>query len=305
MLSLARIRGAASRCPEVRRQLTAYVEDELAEPARQRVASHLESCEDCRMEEASLREALALLSAPRSRVLPGDLYVGFTRRLAEAEQASGVRRLRLQWAAGLGVLMLAAGVSAGPLRGLLAPRTDAPPAAIIVPRAGARPAVRELIQPDRRGALPRPQRPEPVESAAHDDAAARLAKEAARRQDRQRPQPRQAARGSSPAMPESFLAVRPKVGPSAAEILAARQRALEPPAASDQASRPPTLGPDAPGPTELEPMPAVTSKDQVVEIGGTVSRIRASYRTDRSGRRTGVEIHIETTVKPSDAQSDR
>ena len=103
--------GRSSRCPDARVLLPAYVEGELDAAELSRVTGHLESCSECRAEEAQYRQVLGALGASREPLRPGDLYTGFAAKLERYERRTLLRQRQLRWASGFACLLLV--VSAG------------------------------------------------------------------------------------------------------------------------------------------------------------------------------------------------
>jgi len=111
-------RGAG--CTETAERLDAFVEGGLEGPERERVASHLETCADCRAEVEGLTALLAAASElPREIRSPRDLWAGIdarlegetvSRRVIPALRVAGLPRWALA-AAALALVVVTAAVS--------------------------------------------------------------------------------------------------------------------------------------------------------------------------------------------------
>ncbi|GIW40589.1 MAG: hypothetical protein KatS3mg076_1166 [Candidatus Binatia bacterium] len=132
------------RCPRIARELTAFVEGQLAPRRARRVAAHLARCASCSREERSLRRTVVLLQQVLSGPPPelGPYFeTRLEARLAEARLDPGPaarRWLPFRWKP---VAVLAAAF----LAVLLAAGTLAGPEAILVP-LGVQPPPHELVE---------------------------------------------------------------------------------------------------------------------------------------------------------------
>jgi hypothetical protein len=108
--------GPLNRCPDALALLPAYVEGELSQAEKARVAGHLNICAACRREEAQYRQVFGALKAPREMPPHGDLYAAFSAKVGKLENRGMLRMRQLRWAASLGCLLLVAGVGASVAR---------------------------------------------------------------------------------------------------------------------------------------------------------------------------------------------
>jgi anti-sigma factor RsiW len=91
-------------CDEIDELLSDYVDDELGEETRGRVAAHLASCAGCAAELRKLRRTLRFVRAngavDPSRRAAGANYADFTRSLVDAEAARSTGEVLLEWLSG-------------------------------------------------------------------------------------------------------------------------------------------------------------------------------------------------------------
>lgn len=78
-----------------RRNLSAYLDGELASPDRERVAQHLEECRDCDFTSRSLRRMLASMAFLRG-CAPLRISANVRARLGDRSRANGSARERSQ-----------------------------------------------------------------------------------------------------------------------------------------------------------------------------------------------------------------
>ena len=101
----------SKQCERIRRQLDAYLSNELLVETTSDVLRHLESCEACSQElETRVRIRDALRKASASQIPPEELRRSIQRRLRDAQAGFGSGSRRLTWAvalAGLVVIILA------------------------------------------------------------------------------------------------------------------------------------------------------------------------------------------------------
>jgi hypothetical protein len=320
-----------NRCPDARALLPEYVEGELSSAETARVAGHLQLCGGCRAEEARFRQAMGLLSAPRSLPEHGDLYAGFAAKLDRHENRFRLRPRQLRWAGSLACLLLVVGVSAsvvqmGWLRGPDKPRIDvgiAPPAPLphpdvvkgeknhlngIVPKSMDKGDPSEVVTPE-------PDVPEitiPKDELTVPSPDPVIARE-------ERPERRGSRGVEGSDGPPSFTAVRDKHGRTASDLFRERRTAaasapkrtvrdivdpVQPNAGVTADPAPYAVNmPSAPNVSVIVP-----SKEERVRVGDRVTRVRRETGYDADGELALIRIKAEpekTGDKPGDKPADK
>lgn len=76
------------RCSSFRKNLSAFLDDELGERKRRQLELHISECEDCRKETEKLREMISLISGTERPKTPPQLWEETRRRLETASERS-------------------------------------------------------------------------------------------------------------------------------------------------------------------------------------------------------------------------
>lgn len=113
-------------CARTRQRLSAWLEGDLGDAERERVRSHLDGCEACRVELDALKQTVAGLSSLAECETPAHLASRAIARLRDGEGAPGWREDLASWLAGVDLRAAAAALAIGALSTLAVQRLAAP-----------------------------------------------------------------------------------------------------------------------------------------------------------------------------------
>jgi hypothetical protein len=294
-----------SRCPEAQALLTGYVEGELSPAERARVEGHMNICAACRKEEAEFRLSLGVLKNAPRHSSPADLYYGFAAKLDAAEKRSRILVSRLRYAGAAVCLLLVVGVSASPLVRLFS--HNKPVAKFGVPQ----------VLPDTSATSKDPSQPAQVTVPTDlnnlppmfgTQSAPEKQDEVGTQQEGTTPEGPPAKRtahngknGQTKPNDGDFLKIQPKEGLSADEAMAlARQLALTRKAAgAADSTYVPYKDREFRQRMGLQSRAEfIPDRDERVQVGKVVTRIKTEYQADEEGRRKAVHIEVETFSGP-------
>ncbi len=301
------------RCPEARELLPAYVENELSPVENSRLAGHLSVCPDCRREEAHFRRALGYIgSDPIKQVeRAGDLYTGFAAKL-EAANRRPLGRPRLQWAVALASLAVVVVAGAGPVANLLAKR-NAVPAIVSLPAIPRREIAPSNVSPkqeqrivnvpqltDRNPDREEPSAPTPtVTTNETGQGNNQVENPITENRKPEGPVYRHNKRGHRIEQQDhtDFMDVRDDSGRSLRDRL--KERTVSSAQGPSDNSLP-SVKDNRRQPELQEPVqsPLVPVREERVQVGNRVTKVKTGYREDAEGNKTGIEINISTFSGP-------
>jgi predicted anti-sigma-YlaC factor YlaD len=76
----------ALRCANIRKNLSAFLDDELDSRKRKQMELHISECAGCRQETEKLREMIGIIGGMERPEVPGQLWEGTRRKLEAASQ---------------------------------------------------------------------------------------------------------------------------------------------------------------------------------------------------------------------------